>query len=121
MKIQEFKDKMWYCSVTETGEDGDPVHLYLNKDGGWNKTASYWGTKEQVEERLSQGIGVPDFTLSEDELGQRAAMRACMEDDLDDEYWDDLDDEYWDRDPMYPHDDFPDDSSEMDWFHDPNF
>lgn len=94
MQIREFKTGMWYCSVSIMGDDGDPITRYLNKDGGWNGTSSYWETKQAVCDRLAAGIAVPDFPLCDMEREDRACIRNMYDLDNDSD-WDSDDDEPW--------------------------
>lgn len=75
---QECRGK-YFCSTRADGPDGDPIHRYLQLDGSWGKITRYFDNEEQIHNALSNREQ-PDFTLSQQELQDRADIRQMVDD-----------------------------------------
>ena len=77
----------WYCSDSVDGPDGDPVIRYLKLDGTWGKITEYFDTRAEVDSALAKGHP-PDFSVSSQELSDRAMTRHDLDKgfDYDDDY-----------------------------------
>jgi hypothetical protein len=68
----------WYCSDSKPGHDGDPINRYLQHDGSWGKITQYFDNEQDINTALSKGEQ-PDFSLSLQELQDRADIRQMTE------------------------------------------
>lgn len=82
--IPQVKDK-WYCSISATGSDGDPVVRYLGLNSTWNRIAYWFDTEDQIKNLLALAEQ-PDFTLSDYDLESREMMRDDMARDIDERF-----------------------------------
>lgn len=90
MKIQQIRNAVtcgkknegkWYCSDFRNGPNGEPIIRYLQHDGTWEKNTAYFDSEDQITEALEEGHE-PDFTLSRQEMEDRAMMRQDIERDF---------------------------------------